>query len=186
MAKISFFKKGYSLVEVLIVITLIGIILPGVFSIVTVILRQQLVIYELSTIKREGDAVSYLIKDKITRDATGIVDDANTSQCVNATSLYTPSTPANFKFSSKAGNFYYDLSSTILRIDIGTASTPLHSNKIGISDLKLSCYKKGALSPAIVVVSYKVTYVQTTPNPVLGAAPSMDYQIRVALRSTIR
>jgi prepilin-type N-terminal cleavage/methylation domain-containing protein len=100
MAKISFFKKGYSLVEVLIVITLIGIILPGVFSIVTVILRQQLVIYELSTIKREGDAVSYLIKDKITRDATGIVNNTNISQCVNAALSYAPSTPANFQFSS--------------------------------------------------------------------------------------
>lgn len=56
---------GFSLIEVVISMAIIGLIIPAMASILMTVLRQQLVINQLSMMKREGDAMAKIIKAEI-------------------------------------------------------------------------------------------------------------------------
>ena len=174
-------KDGYTLVELLMVISILGLILPAIFSILIIILQQQARIYELSTVKREGDNILNLLKAKIANEATGVTDENGAAQCVKLGIKYEPNSSNNFKLKNKASPFFYTHDKTGLKLNNNVF---LNSNRVTISDFKIYCYKKSDFSPIMVGLSYKVTFKRTTGLP-SATPPSLDYQSRILLRNSI-
>lgn len=174
-------KDGYTLVELLMVISILGLILPAIFSILIIILQQQARIYELSTVKREGDNILNLLKAKIANEATGVTDANGAAQCVTSGTKYEPDLSNNFKLKNKASSFFYLHDNTGLKLNNNVL---LHSDRVTISDFKLYCYKKSDFSPIMVGLSYKVTFKRTIGLP-SATPPSLDYQSRILLRNSI-
>jgi prepilin-type N-terminal cleavage/methylation domain-containing protein len=180
MAEMRSKKDGYTLVELLMVISILGLILPAIFSILIIILQQQARIYELSTVKREGDNILNLLKAKIANEATGVTDENGAAQCVDLGIKYEPNSSNNFKLKNKDSSFFYHHVNTDLKLN----NNVLHSNRVTISDFKIYCYKKSDFSPIMVGLSYKVTFNRTTGLP-SATPPSLDYQSRILLRNSI-
>src|SRR3989344_3748847 len=98
-------KKGFTMIEMLIVITLFIILLPTIFAILSTILRQQLRMYRMVEAKRQGDAALTFMKERILREGITIRNSSGTiSYCDSAT-------PPNNQFATSNGtNFRFLLS----------------------------------------------------------------------------
>jgi prepilin-type N-terminal cleavage/methylation domain-containing protein len=191
-------NKGYTLIEMLIVISIVGLIMPAIFTILFVIIQQQLRIYRIIETKKQGDYVLTFIKNKVIEDAVKITD-ATTEQCAIANTYYPPlangvqptnngstfffqTTQATTKF-----NFYIDTASNsidnnslVFNETVGGTVTPtqITSKKVVISNLAFQCVKKTNTGGALVRISYVVTYNSTLGDPV-----SYTYSTKVKLRT---
>ena len=59
------FNKGFTLIETIVVIAVIGLTLPVLFATILTLMRQQIKIYRLSQVKREGDYIINLMENTI-------------------------------------------------------------------------------------------------------------------------
>jgi len=171
---------GFSLLEILAVLSILGIILPATFSVVMVILRQQLAVYELVSVKQEGDNILLAIKEKIRSEALTIKNQNNFEECNIANSSYAPSALTNFQISSQNSsfNFYFALNSNALEVKEGLNSTKLHSNAVTVTSFTISCFKKTNESDTIIAVNFTVKINRSTSDP---PVPSLNYQTNIAI-----
>ena len=78
--KHTFCKRGFTLLELVIVISIIGLALPALFSIFFVLARQQIKISQLQKIKASGDTAYHEIINTVRNNAISI----NDSDCVGS------------------------------------------------------------------------------------------------------
>ncbi|QQS43578.1 type II secretion system protein [Candidatus Roizmanbacteria bacterium] len=188
-------KKGYTLIEMMLVIALVALLMPAVFSILYVIMQQQVKIYELTETKRQGDYVMQLMKEKIMRDAVSLRRDddgifANvaviTNICNNTgTSFTSASNGQDFVFLNDLNNpFQYVQSGNTIRFrEIGTPNVDaaLSSNRVIISNFQITCAVKSTYTDPVVSFSYTATFNRAVPNPQLGTT-QLQYQTKIKLR----
>ena len=201
-------KKSFTLIETVVVIAIIGLIIPAVFSIIFSLFLEQTKIYRLTQVKREGDYALGIIETIARNNGVSIY-----SGCSNL------STPTNIQCASNAGSFpvqfpippttsdgsdfcfqdkysagfqfYFNGSSNSIASNSSVLSSPVNltSNKVVISNFKVSCLRTVAFSPPVITVAYDICY-----NTGSGAAvpcnssrpeetASLHYQSNIQLRS---
>lgn len=169
---------GFSLLEILAVLSILGIILPATFSVVMVILRQQLAVYELVSVKQEGDNILLAIKEKIRSEALTIKNQTDIEVCNSKNSSYAPPALTNFKIFSQNSSFNFALNSNALEVKEGSNSTKLHSNAVTVTSFTISCFKKTNESDTIIAVNFTVKINRSTFDP---PVPSLNYQTNIAI-----
>lgn len=188
-------KKGYTIIEMMLVIGLIALLMPAVFSILYVIMQQQVKIYELTETKRQGDYVMQLMKEKIMRDAVSLRRDDDgiftniavfTNICNSTGSNFTSvNNGVDFVFLNDLNNpFQYVLSGNTLRYrEIGAPNVDaaLNSNRVIITNFQINCAVKATYTDPVVSFSYTAQYNRAVPNPQLGTT-QLQYQTKVKLR----
>lgn len=186
-------RKGFTLVEMIVVVGIVAILVPVVFSLVFGILRQQAKVYALKQAKREGDFLLNNIENAIRNSATNIYSDSGltTEQCKNKDDSHTSADGKTFYMKDKSGNnfrfFINDnaqVSSDSTKIATGglNETFTLSSNKVKIlqNGNFLLCNRSSAFSPPVVSVSFVVDY-QLSSFPENQA--SLQYQTKIKLRS---
>ncbi len=174
-------SKGYTILEMLIVIAIVGVIMPAIFSILFVILQQQQKINEIVQTKRQGDYILSFMKEKIQREATGIRDATGTNpQCNTAGSSYN----LPMRFARATSQFWYSYSAEGLT-HVDTAPNPdlsvqLHSDKIRVTQFGMECAKATADSRPIVSLSFTLQYVSPIVDTQLGTT-ELTYQTKIRL-----
>lgn len=189
-------KKGYTLVEVLLVISLIGLLMPAIFSILYVIMQQQLKIYELTETKRQGDYIMQIMKEKVLRDARTLRRDddgifANSAVISNVCNTSGSSftgihSGLDFVFLDEVNNpFQYVLvggdSLRIRQLGSPNVDAALNSTRVNIVDFEISCYRKSDFTTPIVSFSYTAQFDRQTANPQLGVT-QLRYQSKIKIR----
>ena len=103
-------KKGFTLIETIVVVAVIGLTLPVIFSIFFVLFQQQTKIYRLNTVKKEGDYVINLIENTIRDDAVTILSsnspippDATNLKCANDSTSYSSTSSLTFQMVKDRG-----------------------------------------------------------------------------------
>lgn len=189
-------NKGYTIIEMLIVLTLLSIIMPAVFSIIYTLLNQQMKIYRIIETKRQGDRIMSFMKEKITREGMGIKTAAGTLRCSNYTA--TPETTTNgndflfMKTTDPAGpsfNFYLVNSTFFVQDTGGLPSISLHDSKVRVTNFQIECFRRNAsTSPSqpnknVITIGfeYTVEFVDNSPTQAEGAT-SLQYQTKIRLR----
>jgi type II secretory pathway pseudopilin PulG len=157
-----------------IVIGVISFALPVMFSIIFLILQQQVRIYALQDIKRQGDNALSNMKSTILQYGSRIVDSGTTDdKC--ATIINSPSI---YLIDKHDVRFNYYLTGDN-RIASGGANfpvpLPLTTTKVTVSNLLFSCSQSNTFSPPVVSISFAVSI------PALGT--SMNYATKVKLRT---
>lgn len=189
-------KRGYTLVEMLIVLSIISVIFPVVFSILYILLNQQVKLYRIIETKRQGDRIMSFMKEKISREAVVIKNAAGTPRC----DLYTgiPETTADgndFIFRKSTDplapsfNFYVTTSTLLTQDSAGLPSTSLHDNRVRITNFQIECFRRNnTISPAqpnkhviMVGFSYTVEFIDNTPTQAEGTT-SLQYHTKIRLR----
>ncbi len=176
-------KKGFTILEMIIVVGLLVILLPTIFAILSTILRQQLRLYRMVEVKRQGDAALSFIKGKILREGVAIENLAGTAQCTSdaaPNNQYTTTIGNQFKFQRTDGSeYYFWLSGNSLQyVQTGpSVTTNLTASTVTVSDLVLSCFRRTIKTntPIMIQISYTVTSVGTTSNI------SLPYKTKVRL-----
>ncbi|CAN5206456.1 hypothetical protein BH09PAT2_BH09PAT2_09460 [soil metagenome] len=188
-----FMREGYTLIEMVIVLSILSMIIPIIFSIIYVLLNQQVKIYRLVETKRQGDRIMSFMKEKISREAVDIQNASAVARCATYTGnpetttdgndfvflKDKTATPATFKFFVNSSNLLAQ-DSTLL------PSTSLNDNKVKITNFQIECFKKNTTTPfqsnvLLIGFSYTVQFVDTTPTTAEGTT-SLQYQTKISLR----
>ena len=183
-------KKGFTLVEMLVVLGIVAITLPAVFTILFTIIREQARVYALKQIKREGDFVLNKISNQIRNYATGIYEDItlNNEVCDKAGAGQNPyvDNGNSFYFKDRNGEwFQYYLSNT--NIASGSSTTVpvnLTSNKVDVSNFSISCNRAGdpagSYAPPTIILSFNIGYHHAQFQEELA---TLNFQTQIAMKN---
>jgi type II secretory pathway pseudopilin PulG len=165
-------KKSFTLIEIVVVISVLALALPAVFAILFVILRQQIMLNGLQEAKKQGDNAMVVIQNKIRNNAMTIYSDdsctTTTEVCTSDIKTYLSSTPPDrlLSFKDKLGNCFYisykDSNKTI-KID----ASDLTTDRLTITDFSIGCGQSIEFVPPIVNVSFKIRY---------GSSSNLEYR----------
>ena len=183
-------KSGFTLLETMIVIGIISLILPLIFSIVFSITRQQAKVYVLSTVKREGDNALSVIENLIRTNAIGIYSDQTLSSKVCTTASYDGGNGSSFYFSDKDGNWFNfktTIDTNLLKIasnssTLNTAIDLTSTKNTQISAFNISCDQTSSTSSPIISIQFTIAQKQTTSTRIEDLA-SLNYSTKIKLRS---
>ena len=180
-------NKAFTLIEVIVVIAVIGIVLPVLFSIIFSILQQQTKIQRLSLVKKEGDYILNVIENTLRNYAVKIYSENSftTERCTTDNPTYGPSNGINFFFRDKYDrwfNFYQN--SNNISSNSANLSSPvdLNSSQTKITNFSIQCYKTALYSPPVVNVSFTIEYNTTSSRTEEKVTP-LTYQTKIKLKS---
>jgi len=159
-------SRGFTLVEIIVVIGIIAITLPATFAIIFAIVRQQAKTFALKQVKREGDFVLNVMEAAIRNNAIGIFKDSSLSSssevCDQARIGDNPYTDnlGNFYFADRSGKWFrYFLNNwSVTSQSAGVSPVNLSTSQVQVSNFSLSCYRTAAFSPPIISISFDVLY----------------------------
>lgn len=185
-------KKGFTLIETIVVIAVIGITLPVLIAIILTLMRQQLKINRLSEIKREGDYISSTlentIRDRAVSIHSGLPVNDSTEICEVALSFSNPA--SSLYFLDKNNNWFgFQFSGNTIASESADLSNPsinMTSAKIFISNFSINCTRNTVYSAQSVQFSFDVCYDTGLPNCATTRPEeitSLHYQSRIKLRN---
>lgn len=185
-------KKGFTLIETIVVVAVIGLTLPVIFAIFLVLLQQQTKIYRLNTVKKEGDYVISLIQNTIKKNAVLILSDTSpippdetNTECDDDLTSY--GSTSNLYFLDKNGLWFgYELSTDSIASSASNLATAnLTSTKTQVSNFSIECSRTYIYSQPSVSLSFDIKYCidaacdQTRPEE----TASLHYQTKIKLRN---
>lgn len=182
-------KNGFTLIETIVVVAVIGLTLPVIFSIFFVLFQQQTKIYRLNTVKKEGDYIISLMENTIKNEAVTIhsanpPNDTN-KKCAGDSTSY--SSTSNLYFLNPNGLWFGYLvnGNTIASSSASLASINLTSSKTKVSSFSISCSRTYTYSQPSVSLSFNIEFCndvacsQTRPEEIA----TLHYQTRIKLRN---
>ena len=190
--KLPIKTKGFTLLEMLIVLTIVAIILPTVFAVVFVIMRQQVRIYRVVETRRQGDYILSFIKDKLIRSQQMNNHPApySTIHCSAAGSDFEDfSNGNNISFLDRDNvtryRIYLDTATNNLNYEkvlpAPALTTVLNNTSVAITNFEIKCYRRGTYSSPLISISYDVTFIDTTFTVQEGTS-TFHYQTKIRLR----
>jgi prepilin-type N-terminal cleavage/methylation domain-containing protein len=185
MAKIK--EKGFTFIEMVVVIAVIGLVLPVLFSIIFTIFRQQVRIYRLTEVKRQGDYVLNVIENSLRNDAVKIYSGSPTD--------VPPTEICNAVTASQAIGYFQDKNSEwfqphlesfkVASSSSTTSDFDLTNNKVRVESLTMTCARTAEFSPPIVHINFSICY--NNNNSCTSARSeenvTLTYQTKVKLKS---
>ena len=185
-------NKAFTLIETIVVVAVLGLTLPVIFSIFFVILQQQTKIYRLNTTKKEGDYIINILENTIKNQANSIhsakpLSDAN-KECATDSSNYGVSPSVTKIYFLDNGNnwFGYSLNNSSIASDSALLGlVDLTSSKTRINNFSISCSRTYKYSQPTVSLSFDIEFCndvacsQTRPEE----TSSLHYQTKIKLRN---
>ncbi len=160
--------KGFTIIEMLIVIGVIGLSLPILFNIFYVLLRQQIKIYRALEVKRQGDYILNTMKNLIINRAVSIHNnpppspiDCLSIQDITANNYFLDKQGTYFRFCQSSSGTTCDNSDGYIASSSSLPSVgivALNNDKTFISDFTLTCYQNQSYSSPIVGILFTICY----------------------------
>ncbi len=173
-------QKGFTLIEVIVVVGAIMIIMPALFGIIFSLFRQQIKIYRLSEVKRQGDYALSIIENTIRSSAISIYDQqtGGVQLCANAGA--TDVTVPYFR-DEKDNWFRYVISSNRIasQSEVPNATANLTSSNLRITNLTVRCSRTASYSSPVVDLRFTISSGLTSTEE----RASMTYKTRIKLRN---
>ena len=180
-------QRGFSFVEMIIVVAIIMLVIPTVFTLFFLLIRTQIESSSLSKVKNEGDRIRATIISTIRNEAGAVLSISDTPDCQSSLGLFYTSDTC-FQGGDLSGSseiFGYDVRgsdlyrydedvSTPLMVRDATAYFPIETSTIDASTPILRY-----ISPELVQVSYRLTYA---PQTDIVRPQSLVYSFFVTLR----
>lgn len=164
-------RRGFTLIEFLIVLSIIVFIVPSVFGLIYSLLRQQARIVALQEVKRQGDLAFNHMKVSIKNNAVSTYNGTLASPsaiCATTSSSSTANSAMYFLHAEGLNNYFgYSLSSSVLQYErTASATAQLTNSSVAISNLSMGCTKDSEFTPPLVDLSFTVS--QSANNVSLG------------------
>lgn len=181
--KLKVKSLGFTLIETIVVLAVIGLVLPALFAIIFVLLQQQTKVFRLQQVKKEGDFVLNSMKTTIINRAQAIFSDQalNNEQCKQAGTTYSSDTNFYFKDKQGVGFKYYINGSKISSDSASIDPIDLTTDKVTISDFTISCNRTSAYSPPVISLTFTVSY--NTASTRVEENASLTYSTKINLKT---
>lgn len=182
-------SSGFTFIELLIAIGIIGFAIPVIVSLFLVSVRTQARIAALREVKNNGDFAMLQIQSLIRRYARSIHSanpgTAANEVCNDTNPSFTPSTGETLYFKDLLGNtfsFNEVTNAGVIKLASASASQTyyLTNAKVNVGSWSVSCSKSSIFSKPLVNVSYVVS--STFLNNGQPAA-SLNFQTTISLRN---
>jgi len=188
-------KKAFTLIEAIVAVGVVGMVLPVFFSIVFLIMRQQLRIAAVKEIKRQGDFVLNNMETTI-RNCAQTIHNYKAAPIVSAVLtdnnrvcdvIHGSAFDQTVTFKDRFGNgFRYIISGNRVASDSANAATVnLTNSKVKVEPNGslpfIQCAITNPYSPPIVTVNYKISY--KTSGSALESNVSLVFQSKIKLKS---
>lgn len=179
----SVLRRGMTLVEVVVVIGIISIALPALFSTLIVSTRQQVSISRINEVKNQGDSVLGTMTSRIKNNADKLcissTDHASCGTVVCGTATATPVTIDSF--TDKSGTFVrYYLNAESLYESTGGVVKRLTNDRVKVSLLTIQCQKLSDTTRPIVSIQYTVL-AEAVGNTKAEERATLDYSTKIAV-----
>jgi prepilin-type N-terminal cleavage/methylation domain-containing protein len=180
-------KNGFTLLEVMIVLSIFALLVPAMFTMYFASLRAQRKVIVLRDAKRNGDNALTVMESLIKQNAISI---HNATPPTTANEVCTVSTPTAsgipLYFKDKDGTWFsFGLTSNKIASASGTSggstSVNLTNSRVLVTDFDLRCIYISEISPPLVSISFDVLQSGPTGRP--EDVASLTYQTKVKLRS---
>lgn len=169
-------RKSFTLIELAVAVGIVALVLPSIFNIFFIMIRQQIVLIAYQDMKKQGDSIARNIKYILQNRASQITDGTYSTEVCPLITTPTPTPFSQLYVKDRDGNsitFYQ--SSDKVASDSGKLYL-LNTSSASVSGLLFSCYKVNDFSPAYVSVRY------TMSKSALFKAISLPYSFSVKLR----
>lgn len=181
----------------MVVIAVIGLVLPVLFSLVFSIMNAQLKVLRLSQVKNEGDfalsAVENIVRNKTVKiyqgDCTNYAAYSTyTERCASGSDSYSDNTGGD-KFcllDDDGHGLYYSVNSSKISSNsaITNATSNLTTSNTTISNFSISCSRAGDYSSPIVSVAFDICYgTAGCSGSRAEETASMHYQTAIKLHN---
>lgn len=190
-------KRSFTFIETLVVVSVIGLIFPVVFTILFIILQQQLKIFRLTEVKRQGDYIVSFMENVIKDNAYTIYDASPAEICEASDVNPFPHNGTPDSFQDKYKSIFsldYDASKNLSISHTSSPPAPtlafaqgrLNSSKVIIDSFSIACSRTSAFSAPLVSLNFTVCFKMkdgtcNSPRPEENA--SFNYQTSVKLRT---
>ncbi len=182
-------QKAFTMIEVIVVLAIIGIMLPIIFSVLLTVAKQQSKIFRLTEAKTQGDYALSFMKTYIQKNGAEVFQDSELqlevcSDSVEPDNQYTALDGENFYFSKNNSlteffqfrtveyefdsvtdeHFYY------LIFNDNNEELPLTTGRVSVRNFYISCFRKNAADPPSIffsfIVYYKTSLVSAAPEDI--------------------
>ncbi|MBI2641830.1 type II secretion system protein [Candidatus Roizmanbacteria bacterium] len=181
-------SAAFTLFEIIVVVAIVGLTLPVVFSLFFAFLRQQVKVYRLTEVKRQGDFAVRVIENTIKTHANTITKDAS-----GVVVCKIPESDTVYGFKDRFNNEFRFFISGGSRISSAVTNLPpaptlpigggdLTNDKVTISGFTLTCSRSTQFSPPVINMSFQVDYNPTDPGRPEEQA-TLRYQSTIKLRN---
>jgi len=183
-------KRAFTLIETLVVIAIIGLITPIVFTIIFIITREQMKTSRLILVKRQGDNIlnniSFTIKNYAYSIHSASPPDETNEVCNNLGSTYSSSLIFKNNNDNSWFEFFVDNNTVSSYSSTLNSNLSLNTQSILVDNFSISCQKKSLYSPAVVSLSFDICY-KTRSNNCTSQSPEetalLHYQTNIKLRN---
>lgn len=187
-------KVSFTLIETIVVIAVIGLTLPVLFAIIFTLMRQQVKVYRLSQVKREGDYIINLMENTIRNRAVTVHSGQPTDGNIVCQDGDSGTTNYLYFLDEDKQWFGYSFESNSIASKSADLDNPpndltfpLTSSKILVdSTFSISCSRTSAYLPVSILLDFDICYdtgsgtcASTRPEEIT----SIHYQMRVKLRN---
>lgn len=184
-------KKGFTFIEMVVVIAIISVALPTLYTILFIILQQQVRMIRLNQVKKEGTYIADMLTTIVRNNATGIYSAQYDSKGIcayNSTKKSYSGAPANMLwFKDRYANWFnFNFSSDTLasRSSVPTypTITNLNSDKVLISNFTSQCSITAYATP-LVIFTYDICFNLSGSCGSASNIISFHFQPTVKLRN---
>ncbi len=183
-------RRSFTLIELIVAVGVIGIVLPTVFNIFFIIIRQQLVLVAYQTMKQQGDSAERNIRTIIQERALRVTDNTYTTldECPPLTTPTPTFSPVLYMrdhelrriklygLTPAPTSFQVIASDSASTDGSGVTQYQLTSQDVVLTDIGFSCYRTSEFNPAIVNAQFTI-HKSTAFKEI-----SLPYSFRVKMR----
>lgn len=180
-------RRGFTIVELIIVIAVIAIAIPAVFGVFFSMLQARLKVVALEEVKRNGDSAINIMKHMIQNNAVAIYSDNTLNTQVCNTSASSSPGPLYFKDKDNLAS-YFNFKIDSDRISISGPSAVLNyitNLKTITSNFSVSCSRTIATYNTfpIVTISFDITAAAASTRQEEKA--KLNYRAKIKLRNSL-
>lgn len=172
-------QKGFTLLELMITLSILGVLLPAAFAMFITNIRAQTKVLVLQEVKRNGDAALNTIETLIKTQGESMEQLDGTPICNTSGSSYS----GDVYFVDENGNrFMFNRDSNSEQIASNSASTVyLTTDNVDVTSFSLTCERESQFAAPLISVSFAIEQGRTTTRA--EEQSSLNYQTKIRLRS---
>lgn len=174
--------SGFTLIEVVIVIFIIGLFLTTLFSMFFLIIKSQARLVYLNEVKKNGDYLLNYLKYFLKNDVVKISSIGYNQEDCNFNDkdkIYTISkSNSGHSFFLNSNNAIQENAIDVDGVYVPQETFPLNSFKTRIKNLKFSCSQNNIHAPPLITVGFSIEY---NYNNTIFESISLNYRTNIKL-----